>query len=107
MTGNEVRALLVKLAVSCTKSSQYFNDVPVPQRVIVRRAGRRASCAEITTQILSFSETHSPLSEASFAPAAESSKVKSTTDAESVRASECGADSRIPRRSPFRPSGTD
>jgi hypothetical protein len=70
MTGNEVRGLLQKAMNIRENNSIVLNPLQVPERVTLRRAGPRASCAEIMARILSAPVTHSSLPEIDLTPGA-------------------------------------
>jgi hypothetical protein len=58
LTGDEVRALLQIATNTLEKNSMVLRSMQIPERVTIRRAGPRASCAEITARILSELAAH-------------------------------------------------
>jgi hypothetical protein len=95
MTGEEVLEQLQKLAKRTGKTSKDLNLMPVPERVTVRRAGTRASCAGIGARVLSSSAVHAAPAAIEFAASG-----AAEPDAGSREAGECGAGLKIPRRAP-------
>jgi hypothetical protein len=60
LAGNEVRALVQKLAAGLGQDAGEFVTIVVPERITVRRAGARASCADIARSIAVTSTSAGP-----------------------------------------------
>jgi hypothetical protein len=82
LEGAEVRALLQKTAPDNPSSSMAWSSGSVPERIVVRRAGVRASCFEISERILAALSAR-PLADQTLSPGE----------------FECGAAGRIPQDS--------
>src|SRR5271165_2888350 len=82
--GSQVRALFQKLQVQQPQSTELPGSWSFPERISVRRAGPRSSCADLAEQILA------ALPSSSLA-----------AGARPVRTVDCGAAGRIPQNAPL------
>src|SRR5882724_3379781 len=92
MTGHEVRTMLQKVTNTGEKNSIAWNLLQVPERVTVRRTGPRASCAEITSRILSGLVAHSSPPQSDLA---------GYTPSELARNGSCGVGGRVALDAPL------
>jgi hypothetical protein len=105
LAGSEVRARLEQLAAGITGGVSGLQTVMmlVPERISIRRAGVRASCADISARLLASPGTL-PWAAGAAAPTKSAFGLPIAGDFPSPM--DCGAAGRIPQETPLQPTKT-
>jgi hypothetical protein len=102
LEADEVRTLFERLRARLGKDANSWRSVSVPERIVIRRAGSRASCPHIVESMIAAVRPTNPAP----SDAAPNLFIDAPVGAAPSQALECGAAGRIPANAPLESTRT-